>query len=114
MTCPSGEHTIQGVTTVSDYAFYGCSTLTKVVIPDIITTIGSYAFYNNVLGSCDFGEDSQVETLKDYAFYNIFFENDVYIPSSVKNWGKYCFKNSDSCYLSSRPFRNLKWKYICN
>ena len=33
-----------GVTTVGDYAFAGCSNLTQVELPDSLTTIGDYAF----------------------------------------------------------------------
>ena len=33
------------VTTIGDYAFYGCTTLTSVNIPDSVTTIGMATFY---------------------------------------------------------------------
>ena len=34
----------EGVTTVGNYAFYGCSNLTSVCLPESLTTIGTYAF----------------------------------------------------------------------
>ena len=33
------------VTSIGQYAFYGCTGLTSVTIPDSVTSIGSYAFY---------------------------------------------------------------------
>ncbi|MDY5949071.1 MAG: leucine-rich repeat domain-containing protein, partial [Oscillospiraceae bacterium] len=36
--------TITADTTISDYAFYGCSFLTKIDIPETVQSIGSYAF----------------------------------------------------------------------
>ena len=33
-----------GVTTIGHYAFYDCPSLTEVVVPDGVTSIGNYAF----------------------------------------------------------------------
>jgi len=42
----SGGFTIpDSVTSIGDYAFFNCSGLTSVTIPDSVTSIGSYAFY---------------------------------------------------------------------
>lgn len=44
----SGEVIIpDGVTSIRDYAFYGCKNITNVVLPNTIAGIGSYAFSNS-------------------------------------------------------------------
>ena len=35
----------EGVTSIGDYAFYGCRSLTSVTIPEDMTSIGNYAFH---------------------------------------------------------------------
>ena len=34
------------VTSIGDYAFYGCDSLTSIVIPNTVTSIGEYAFFS--------------------------------------------------------------------
>lgn len=38
------KSTTYNVTSIGDYAFYGCSGLTSVTIPESVTSIGAYTF----------------------------------------------------------------------
>ena len=59
----------KGVTTIGDYAFYGCKNVTSVTMPDTVTQIGKLAFYGcenlNTLTVPD-----SVLVVEDYAFAN--------------------------------------------
>lgn len=59
----------KGVTTIGDYAFYGCKNMTSVTLPDTVTQIGKLAFYGcenlNTLTVPD-----SVLVVEDYAFAN--------------------------------------------
>ena len=57
----------QGVTTIGDYAFYGCENVTSVTLPDTVIQIGKLAFY----GCKDLRTltvPDSVLTVEDYAF----------------------------------------------
>ena len=57
----------KGVTTIGDYAFYGCKNVTSVTLPDTVTQIGKLAFY----GCKDLRTltvPDSVLTVEDYAF----------------------------------------------
>ena len=58
------------VTSIGDYAFFGCAYLTRVVIPDNVVSIGEGAFYSCLaMQSLTIGKS--VETIQDMAFYTI-------------------------------------------
>ena len=52
---------------IGDDAFYGCSTLTSITIPNSVTTIGKYAF-SNCSGLTSLTIPNSVNEIGDYAF----------------------------------------------
>ncbi len=76
-------------------AFSGNKELTYVNIPETITTVGKYAFYE--CSSLGYVRMSTGTTLiDDYAFYNCTQLQDVIIPSTVKSIGNYAFYDCTS------------------
>lgn len=79
-----------GITSIGNYAFYGCTSSTSVTIPKGITSIGSYAFFNcNELTSISI--PNGVVSIGDKAFYYCFNLTSVSIPNSVTSIGSNVF-----------------------
>ncbi len=80
----------EGVTSIGDYAFYGCTSLTSVTIGSGVTSIGDYAFYYcTSLTSVTIG--SGVTNIDDYAFSWCSSLTSVTIGSGVTSIGSYAF-----------------------
>ena len=78
------------LTTIGDYAFRDCDSLTSVTIGDSVTTIGEQAFnYCRSLTSVTIGDS--VTTIGDYAFSDCESLTSVTIPDSVTTIGNYAF-----------------------
>lgn len=82
-----------GVTSIGEYAFNQCSGLIEVVLPDSVTSIGQSAFYFcSSLTSCTIG--SGVTSIGRATFYHCNSLTNINIPNSVTNIGLEAF---DGC-----------------
>ena len=86
------------VANIKDEAFRYCDSLTNVVIPNNVTSIGNYAF-----GSCysltSIVIPNSVTSISDYTFDTCYSLKNVVIPNSVTSIGTYAF---NSCYALTK------------
>ena len=98
----------QNLLSIGQYAFYNCSTLVSVTVPEGVQTLGAHAFYNNsslvkiklpstlnVIGNYAFGNCQQLmkmnvaayapPTVSSNTFYSVPRTATVYVPESAIN-----------------------------
>ena len=77
------------VTRIGSYAFYNCRGLTSITIPNSVTSIGSYAFYN-CRGLTSITIPNSVTSIGSYAFYGTAWYNNQ--PDGLIYAGKVAYE----------------------
>ena len=83
----------EGVTSIGEMAFYDCSSLTSVTIPEGVTSIGDYAF-DGCRGLTSVTIPEGVTSIGDHAFDGCLSLTSIIIPEGVTSIGDYAF---DGC-----------------
>ena len=94
------------VTTIGDYAFCSCSGLKRITIHNTVTSVGDYAFKDCGAITCvAIGEG--VTSIPEGAFYGCGSLTSIVIPNNITSIGDYAFKYCDSIdgyyFLSTTP-----------
>ena len=92
------------VTSIGDYAFYRCDSLTQVTIPNSVTSIGNSAF-QSCSSLTQVTIPDSVTSIDYNAFYNCTSLTQVTIPDSVTSIGNYAFYNT-GYYNNSSNWEN--------
>lgn len=85
----------EGVTEIGDYLFYDCPDLEKVTIPSSLSRIGKFAFANcPKLKSVDLS-DTKVNEIPEGCFSGSSSLSEVLLPTSLERVGKEAFRATD-------------------
>ena len=90
------------VTSIGDFAFFNCSDLTSITIPNSVTSIGDYAF-RDCSGLTSISIPNSVTSIGESAFFNCSGLTSVTIPNSVTSIDVAAFEGCRSLTSISIP-----------
>ena len=97
------------VTSIGNYAFNGCDSLTHISIPDSVTIIGSYAFYD-CASLASISIPDSVTSIGDYAFYICSKLNTVYYCGTAAEWKRISIGSNNTALTSAtREYHKYTW-----
>ena len=99
------------VTSIGNYAFYGCTWLASITIPDSVTSIGSYAF-SGCKGLTSVTIGNGVTSVEAAAFYYCTGLTSVTIGNGVTSIGEWAFDNCTSLTTIRYGGTVTQWKAI--
>jgi hypothetical protein len=88
----------EGLESIGDYTFYGCTSMAYCTIPQTVTSIGNSAF-SHCLVLTSIVLPNNLTTLGEYAFSDCDNFSTINIPKSLKTIPNYCFQHSNSLSL---------------
>ena len=104
-----------GVTSIGDFAFYGCTYLGSITVPNSVTSIGDYAFSKcEYLSYFDF--PSSLSSIGDYAFWDCTDIRYISLPDTCYSFGESVFRgctNLMDVSLSS-AMDTIPWAMFCD
>ena len=89
------DGTTYSVTSIGNYAFYYCSGLTSITIPNSVTSVGYRVFYE-CSGLTSITIPNSVTSIGDEAFYSCSALTSITIPNSVTSIGEWAFFGCES------------------
>ena len=80
----------EGITSIGNYAFYGCAALTGIILPEGLTSIGQYAF-RGCTSLTKVTLPAGLTLMREYTFYGCAALTEITIPDSVTSIGSFAF-----------------------